>query len=606
MAQGIESLLTGHTLVKRYQIEEVIGRGGFAVVYRAMDTRLSRPVAVKVITLTATDPEHRETLRQRLHKEAQAAASLPHHPNLVTVHDVGTDPELGLDFLVMEMLRGENLSQSLASSGKPPLDRALCILRDTAQGLAVGHRAGLIHRDVKPGNIFLAEGIEGDADDVRVCLLDYGIAQAIEDDQTVTRGMGANPLSPAFASPEQVRGDRNLTAATDVFSLGVVGYQLLTGERPFTSEPGQLPTGWTVRKRIRELSPEVPPQVEQVVMKAMSVEPGDRYPDADHFGQALAAATHQPLQSRVNAVLAHVTVPPPVIDAEEDDGTIIARAPAHVVPAADDDEGTMIAPAPAAAAHPRPAAHVSTRARTVPSAAPARPRRRWPAVLVVALLLVAAAAWAALSGGGGQREDPGVRAVLPDDESGSAPSGEDGAVVAPPPAPDAPVSREGFGLGGEDEQTGGTGGGVPAFEGQQPSASQPSAPRPSGGGQQPVTRPQPQPSASQPQQPQPQPQRPPVTQPQRPPVSQPQPQRPPVQQPPPVSRPQPQPQPQQPQPQPPVQQQPPPAQEPQPQPRPDPPLLGRPVEPSPPQQPTPNPNAPRDTIRIGFPPAAAR
>lgn len=582
MAQGLEGLLTGHTLVKRYQIEEVIGRGGFAVVYRAMDTRLSRPVAVKVITLTATDPEHREILRQRLHKEAQAAASLPHHPNLVTVHDVGTDPELGLDFLVMEMLRGENLSQSLSGSGKPPLDRALCILRDTAQGLAVGHRAGLIHRDVKPGNIFLAEGIEGDPADVRVCLLDYGIAQAIEDDQTVTRGMDANPLSPAFASPEQVRGDHSLTAATDVFSLGVVGYQLLTGERPFTSEPGQVPTGWTARKRIRELSPEVPAQVEQVVMKAMSVEAGDRYRDADAFGQALAAATHQPLQSRVNAALAHVNVPPPVIDADEDDGTIIAPAPAAipVVPPADDDGGTMIAPAPAPA-HPRPAAHVSTRARTVPSAALARPRRRWPAVLVVALLLVAAAAWAALSGGGGQREDAGVRAVLPDDESGSAPStGEDGAVAAPPAAPDAPVSREGFGLGGEDAQTGG---GVPAFEGQQPSAPQPS--RPSGGGQQTVTRPQPQPSAGQPQQPQPQPQRPPVAQPQ------PQPQQPPV------SQPQPQPQPQQP----PVQQQPPPAQEP----RPDPPVLGRPVEPSQPPQPAPrpNPNAPRDTIRIGIPPA---
>src|SRR5687768_9919229 len=274
---GLEGLLTGHTLVKRYTIEEVIGRGGFAVVYRAMDERLSRPVAVKVITLSAADPEQRETLRQRLHKEAQAAASLPHHPNLVTVHDVGTDPELGLDFLVMEMLNGENLSQSLSRAGKPPLDRALCILRDTAQGLAVGHRAGLIHRDVKPGNIFLAEAIEGHPDDVRVCLLDYGIAQAIEDDQTVTRGMGANPLSPAFASPEQVRGDRNLTAATDVFSLGVVGYQLLTGERPFTSEPGQLPTGWTVRQPIRQLNPEVPPQVEQVVMKAMSVEASDRY-----------------------------------------------------------------------------------------------------------------------------------------------------------------------------------------------------------------------------------------------------------------------------------------------------------------------------------------
>ncbi|HEX2207522.1 MAG TPA: serine/threonine-protein kinase, partial [Longimicrobium sp.] len=344
MAQGLESLLTGHTLVKRYQIEDVIGRGGFAVVYRAMDTRLGRPVAVKVITLSAHDPEQRETLRQRLHKEAQSAASLPHHPNLVTVHDVGTDPELGLDFLVMELLRGENLSQALARDGKLPLDRALCVLRDTAQGLAVGHRAGLIHRDVKPGNIFLAEAMEGNADDVRVCLLDYGIAQAIEDDQTVTRGAGANPLSPAFASPEQVRGERNLTAATDVFSLGVVGYQLLTGERPFTSEPGQLPTGWKVRTPIHELNPQVPAQVEQVVMKAMAVEPGDRYPDADAFVQALEHATHRPLQSRVHDALSHVAVPPPVIDSEEDDGTIVAPVrrsrPAAGVAAAGRDRRT--------------------------------------------------------------------------------------------------------------------------------------------------------------------------------------------------------------------------------------------------------------------------
>lgn len=617
MAQGLEGLLTGHTLVKRYQIEEVIGRGGFAVVYRAMDTRLSRPVAVKVITLTAADPEQREVLRQRLHKEAQAAASLPHHPNLVTVHDVGTDPELGLDFLVMELLRGENLSQALSRGGKPPLDRALCILRDTGQGLAVGHRAGLIHRDVKPGNIFLSEAIEGDPDDFRVCLLDYGIAQVIEDDQTFTRG--DSPLSPAFASPEQVRGDRNLTAATDVFSLGVVGYQLLTGERPFTSEPGQIPTGWTVRAPLRELNPQVPPPVEQVVMKAMSVEPRDRYPDADAFVQALEAATHRPLQNRVHAALAHVAVPPPVIDAEEDDGTVIGPAPTaiHVVPphgddGDDTDEGTVIAPAPAASAHPRPPAHVSSRPRAVPSAAAARPRKRWPVVLVLALLLVAAAAWAAMSGGGGGREDAGVRAVL-EKEGGDAPSTEDGAVAAPPAEPDAQVSREGFGLGGDVPQSEGTEGGAVPGSGGQPSASQPS-----GGGQpsvsrpsQPVTRPSP--GAAQPQ---PRPQTPRVTppQPQRPPVAQPQPQRPPVQQQPPVSRPQPQPQRppvQQPQPQPqqpPVQQQPQP-QEPTPQPRPDPPLLGRPVEPqpSPPTYtPLPPSNAPRDTIRIGFPPASLR
>ncbi|HEX6040004.1 serine/threonine-protein kinase, partial [Longimicrobium sp.] len=379
MTQGLEGLLTGHTLVKRYRIEEVCGRGGFAVVYRATDTRLGRPVAVKVITLTAEDPEQREVLRQRLHREARAAASLPHHPHLVTVHDVGTDPELGLDFLVMELLEGENLSQAL-QRGRPPLPRALRILRDAAEGLAVGHRAGLVHRDVKPGNIFLARPHhDDDPEAFRVCLLDYGIAQAIEDDQTVTRGMGNNPLSPAFASPEQIRGDRDLSPATDVFSLGVVGYQLLTGERPFTTEPGQMPTGWTVRTPLRELSPEVSPAVEEVVMRAMSVNARDRYPDADAFSDALDAATEaddpaRGLAARVHAPAAGVLTLDEALD--QDDATMIAPTP-PVRPRG---------PATGAAARPVPPL------RAPVHDTPRKKRSAMPIVLIVALLLVAAAA----------------------------------------------------------------------------------------------------------------------------------------------------------------------------------------------------------------------
>ncbi|HST58439.1 MAG TPA: serine/threonine-protein kinase, partial [Longimicrobium sp.] len=344
MAQGLEGLLTGHTLVKRYHIEDVCGRGGFAVVYRATDTRLGRPVAVKVITLTAEDPEQREVLRQRLHREARAAASLPHHPNLVTVHDVGTDPELGLDFLVMELLQGENLSQ-LLQAGRPTTARAMRILRDAAEGLAIGHRAGLVHRDVKPANIFLAKAHNDDPDAFRVCLLDYGIAMAIEDDQTVTRGMGANPLSPAFASPEQLAGSRDLSPATDVFSLGVVAYQLLTGERPFVTEPGQAPTGWTVRTPLRELNPEVPTAVEAVVMRAMSVNPHDRYPDADAFAEALDGAEDvtQGIAARAHNPGMGAVIP---LEEVEDDSTMIAPAPPVV----------RAAPAAAAAA-PDVAAH---------------------------------------------------------------------------------------------------------------------------------------------------------------------------------------------------------------------------------------------------------
>jgi hypothetical protein len=560
MAQGLEGLLTGHTLVKRYRIEEVCGRGGFAVVYRATDTRLGRPVAVKVITLTAEDPEHREVMRERLHKEARAAASLPHHPNLVTVHDVGTDPQLGLDFLVMELLQGENLSQAL-QRGRPPLPRALRILRDAAEGLAVGHRAGLVHRDVKPGNIFLAAPHDGgDPDAFRVCLLDYGIAQAIEDDQTVTRGMGGNPLSPAFASPEQLRGDRDLSPATDVFSLGVVGYQLLTGERPFASEPGQVPTGWTVRTPLRELAPEVGAGVEAVVMRAMSVDPNDRFVDADAFVDALDAAT-----------------------GEEAEQTLVARAHRPGIGAlplddeigvVDEDDRTMIAPAApvAAAAAPAAAPH-----RPIPPLRPAHPAPRkkaskLPLVLVVALLLVAAAAYAALRGRGGA-DQATVTPGAADDTTTAGSAGtalDDGDTEGVPALPsrtgvdvDVPVAGDEDGDDG-DEPAGGA-----------PSASRPATTTPNAPterGQVPAPRPR-------------EPQQPTVNQP-RPPTASPpaqQPSLPPAQERPPAAQPAPQ--------------------EPQPQPRPEPPLLGRPVEPQPPPAvtPAPNPNAPRDTIRIGNP-----
>jgi eukaryotic-like serine/threonine-protein kinase len=576
MSEGLEGLLTGHTLVKRYRIEEVVGRGGFAVVYRATDTRLGRPVAVKVITLTAEDPDEREELRARLHREARAAASLPHHPNLVTVHDVGTDPELGLDFLVLELLEGENLAQALAR-GAPPLERALRILRDAADGLAVGHRAGLVHRDVKPGNIFLAAPHDGDPEAFRVCLLDYGIAQAIEDDQTVTRGMGNNPLSPAYASPEQLAGSRDLSPATDVFSLGVVGYQLLTGERPFTMEPGQAPTGWEVRKPITDLNAEVPLAVEAVVLRAMSQHPRDRFPDADAFGDALDVAMGPEDETQVLAAkVAGPGLGAVVLD-EDDDATMIAPPPPvrPAVPVA-----AAVAEAPVPHARPVPPLRVP---------APPRKRSRMPMVLVAALLLVAVAAWAALSGRGGRDEGSGGRASAANGDSVAV--DDSGQPVGTPvvdrgdPTSEQPTESidlqpdAGTGGGGEPSPSAPSAGQPAVITPRQPSYPQPQQPsaqpqRPSQPVQQP-TQPQPQ----QPSRPQPQPQ-----QPSRPPVQEPTPQPP---------QPEPQPQPPVQQPQPPVQ--PPTQPEPQPEPpRPEPPLLGRPIEP--------RPDAPRDTIHLGNPP----
>jgi tRNA A-37 threonylcarbamoyl transferase component Bud32 len=387
---GLEALLTGRTLVKRYRIGEVIGRGGFAAVYRAEDERLGRPVAVKVITYPAPDADAREQLRERFQREARAAASMPQHPNVVTVHDFGTDPELGLDFLVLELLHGDNLASYLARLGRPPLDLALHILRETAEGLCIGHRAGVLHRDVKPGNVFLAA--QGEAAHTRICLLDFGIAHLVEDGEASARltRTGFAPHSPAFASPEQLRGDANLSATTDVFSLGVIGYQLLTGEKPFGDERERGAGEWIPARGIRELNPEVPEAVEEVIRRAMSYDPEDRFQDAGEMA------------SELDRVLGTETVPfapliAPDTDAPAEDHTLLQAPP----------------PAPPIAAPVRPARRAADRRRGVPL---------WAAVAVVVLLLGAAGVWALARGGPSLDEPIGLA--------------DDTAMIAAPPEAD--------------------------------------------------------------------------------------------------------------------------------------------------------------------------
>ncbi len=286
---GIEGLLAGRTLADRYLIQEVIGRGGMGAVYRARDERLGREVAVKVISAPTADAEAHRRLRARFQREARAAAGL-HHPNVVQVYDSGTDAALGLDFFVMELLRGEDLASRLARKGPPALPTALGILCQAARGLAAGHRAGLIHRDVKPGNLFLEPGDR--LGEVQVKVLDFGIAELTAgDEQTMTHltVVGRSPFSPAFASPEQMRGESGLTPASDVFSLGAVGFQLLTGKRAFQS------SDW--RRALVELSsvmaaelphvPSLPAGARMALQKALAPEPSLRFATAGAFADAL-------------------------------------------------------------------------------------------------------------------------------------------------------------------------------------------------------------------------------------------------------------------------------------------------------------------------------
>ena len=354
---GLESLLKGRELAGRYHIEEVIGRGGMGAVYRATDARLGRPVAVKVITASAgNDPEVRERLRARFRHEAASAARLPHHPNVVPVYDYGTDDDLGLDYIVMELLRGEDLATRLQRSGPPPMGQALRILQDAARGVHVGHRAGLVHRDVKPGNVFL---VQQGSDEMQVRVLDFGIAKAMaEEEDTASAGLthdGRAPLSPAYASPEQLRGDRRLTPASDVFSLGALGFQLLTGTRPFTEgDRSRMGAGMEVPvPSLRARNPQVPDEVEQVIHRALSPAPEGRFEDAGALADALAG----PLRRLAETPLAGIVpgaaaVGAGMLDddrtmAEDADRTMmLGGAPAGLRPA--DDDRTMLAPPPSA------------------------------------------------------------------------------------------------------------------------------------------------------------------------------------------------------------------------------------------------------------------
>lgn len=332
---GFEGLLAGRTLMDRYLIREVIGRGGMGAVYRAHDQRLGREVAVKVVTVATPDAEAHARLRARFHREARAAARL-HHPNIVSVYDFGTDADLGLDFLVMELLRGEDVAARLARKGPPPVPACVQILRQAARGLAVGHRAGLIHRDVKPGNLFLEPG-DGEGE-FRVKVLDFGIAEiATAGDATLTHltVIGRSPFSPAFASPEQLRGEARLSPATDVFSLGAVGYYLVTGHRAFTEiEPQEMVV--QVSRSVAALdarAPSAPRALREVIRRALSPHPDDRFPDAG----ALAAALDDLVGDREASEPLPATAPPParVGPVEyQDEGTRLYEVPARRLAAA--------------------------------------------------------------------------------------------------------------------------------------------------------------------------------------------------------------------------------------------------------------------------------
>jgi eukaryotic-like serine/threonine-protein kinase len=268
-------------LSNRYQLQQTLGTGGMAVVYRARDLMLERPVAVKVLR---TDFTQDAAFRERFRQEARAAANLS-HPNIVTVHDFGLDN--GRLFIVMESVPGTDLKTMIKRRGRFSVDEAIPLIVQACAGIGYAHRAGLVHCDVKPQNMLVTP-------DQRLKVTDFGIARAlatIRPDEKYEVVWG----SPQYFSPEQASGGAP-SPSSDVYSLGVILYEMLAGELPFTSSDASELARMHREVRpipLRRINPEVPPELEQIILKILSKEPASRYRSADQLGRILLSFSQQ-------------------------------------------------------------------------------------------------------------------------------------------------------------------------------------------------------------------------------------------------------------------------------------------------------------------------
>ena len=368
----------------RYRLDEIIGRGGMAEVWRAWDIRLGRDVAVKRLrTDLATDP----TFQARFQREAQSAAGL-NHPNIVSVYDTGAqiDPATGVDipYIVMELVQGTTLRDLLRDGRQMLPERALEFTGGVLDALAYAHRHGIVHRDIKPANVMLTTT-------GRIKVMDFGIARAVSDTSSTMTQTAAVIGTAQYLSPEQARGE-TVDARSDIYSVGCLLYELLTSRPPFV---GDSPVS-VAYQHVREqpvppsrVDPELTPDIDTVVLTALAKNPNARYQSAEAMraditrllnGEAPLGAAATPTDGDATRVLSDRPAPgarprrgfsevyPAPVDAE-------AEAATAVMPESEDaGDGTSLLP---------------SGAMDDESPEPTKKRRLSPAVIVLIVLLAA-------------------------------------------------------------------------------------------------------------------------------------------------------------------------------------------------------------------------
>jgi serine/threonine protein kinase len=290
----------------RYNIERTLGKGAMGVVYEGLDPKLNRRVAIKTILKSHLDPDTAKDYSMRFSREAQAVARL-NHPHIVQVYDFAEEGDIA--YLVMEFIRGKELKNFFDANERFDIREAVRIMCELLDALDFAHHAGIIHRDIKPANVMLDS-------QARTKLTDFGVARVQDVDRTHAERTQAGTMvgTPAYMSPEQITG-ANIDRRTDVFSAGIILYQFLTGEKPFTGGGA-----WTIAKKIIQEDPPLPsslnnavtPLFDAVVNKALSKSPETRYQSAKDFAVALRRALEGKgaEEDSDKTVVGEISVPP--------------------------------------------------------------------------------------------------------------------------------------------------------------------------------------------------------------------------------------------------------------------------------------------------------